>query len=187
MRLAPKPSQANANAVASRSGTYHSDSEDLGGELEAANYDSKFATKPFDEAFISASQKTPPPSRVNQLPAPGRTLRHCLLRRLSAHGTCTPSAHRLLADLGEHTERVQPEADEQAAPKAPTPPVAATPAAVVPPAAPAALPRLPFQCIRLRLLSQHHLFHHLRPYKPYQPRRTTRRRSNSNARSQSCS
>ncbi|KAF8196402.1 hypothetical protein BJ912DRAFT_954977 [Pholiota molesta] len=46
-------------------------------------------------------------------------------------------AHRLLADLGEYTQRVQREADEQAAPKAPTPPpVPAAPAALTHPAAP---------------------------------------------------
>ncbi|KAF8182555.1 hypothetical protein BJ912DRAFT_978160 [Pholiota molesta] len=51
--------------------------------------------------------------------------------------THTAHAHRLLADLGEYTQRVQREADEQAAPKAPTPPpVAAAPAALTHPAAP---------------------------------------------------
>ncbi|KAF8196178.1 hypothetical protein BJ912DRAFT_1141053 [Pholiota molesta] len=154
MRLAPKPSQGNVNAVASGSGTRHSDTEDAGSEVEVVDYDPEFAAKPFpfDEAFLSASQKTPRkpsqpvagPSRVRPPAAPVPVP----VPHTPATATATPSRHpsssfrgrtahtpRLLAELDGHAERVRREAEEQAAPKAPVPPPVATVAAAPPPAA----------------------------------------------------
>jgi hypothetical protein len=61
MRLAPRPLLGIANAVASGSGTRHSDSNDVASEVGLVDYDAEFAAKPFpfDEAFNFDSQKTP--------------------------------------------------------------------------------------------------------------------------------
>jgi hypothetical protein len=109
MRLAPKPAQGNANAVTSDP---HLQSEDAGSEVAVVDYDSEFAAKqfPFDETFISASQKTPRQQselvadrRGFVLPLPNIPAKAIDNASQSFHRARAVYTPRLLTELDEHS------------------------------------------------------------------------------------